>query len=349
MLALAMCGLAGCQRDSIAVYEVPHSDPHAGHNHDDPAQAHASPHSSGPMESPSWTLPEGWIESGASDMLAGRIRIPGPDGNAAEVAIMPFKRMNELDFLNVLRASLQLQPVSTDALPSMVESIQIGEEQGQLFDVTKDATSDPLPEDMHVLVAMLARGDTSWFFKLSGDASMVAANRTTFAAFLKSVTFTQAAPRAVPAATASAPGRHLPVWDVPEHWKELPATTMLLAKFQLSDSDGGTAEVTVSSLGGDGGGLLGNINRWRGQVGMPAITSDQLPEAVTSLDLLEGTASIVDVTGPGAEGEERRLVVVVHPHGGQTWYYKMMGRAGLVGAEKESLIQFVKSIRHNGA
>jgi len=347
MLAALLGILAGCQKDQIAVYEVPHVDPHAGHNHDMASQGTAaSPHGAASMETPAWTLPEGWLGAGASDMLAGRIHIPGPAGMAAKVAVMPFKRMNELDFLNVLRASMQMEPVGPDALPGMVESVQIGDTQGQLFDITKDAAESSMPNDSHVVVAMLPRGDTSWFFKLGGDAALVEANRDKFVTFLKSVTF-QAASLPETTSTAPASSPDLPQWTVPDHWQQVAATTMLLAKFQLSGNEGATAEVTVSSFPGDVGGLLANINRWRGQVGLGPITDQDLAKTVTPLDTPEGPASVVDVTGPGAEGDETRLVGVIHPYAGKTWFYKMMGDAGVAGAEKEAFLEFVKSVRHN--
>ena len=41
-----------------------------------------------------------------------------------------------------------------------------------------------------------------------------------------------------------------------------------------------------------------------------------------------------------------RLVGVVLPLGGQTWFYKLTGDAGVVAAQKAALIQFVQSAKY---
>ena len=61
-----------------------------------------------------------------------------------------------------------------------------------------------------------------------------------------------------------------PTWTVPSGWQEGQLAQFLVAKYVIAGADG-TAAVNVSSLAGDGGGLLANVNRWRGQLGLPPV------------------------------------------------------------------------------
>ena len=54
------------------------------------------------------------------------------------------------------------------------------------------------------------------------------------------------------------------VWQAPGDWKQEAAGQFLTAAYALPSG----GRVTVSKLGGDGGGLAANLNRWRGQVGL---------------------------------------------------------------------------------
>ncbi len=121
---------------------------------------------------------------------------------------------------------------------------------------------------------------------------------------------------------------------------------MLLAKFAVGGQDG-QAEVTVSSFPGEVGGLLANVNRWRGQVGLPPIAAEELEKTVSSFDVIGGRASLVDLTGHAAAqgGKETRIVGVIWPRGGQTWFYKMTGDSATTEREKDVFLKFVQSVR----
>jgi hypothetical protein len=40
-----------------------------------------------------------------------------------------------------------------------------------------------------------------------------------------------------------------------------------------------------------------------------------------------------------------RMIVVTIPNAGNSWFFKMTGDAPLVGAQKDSFLQFVKSVK----
>ena len=74
-----------------------------------------------------------------------------------------------------------------------------------------------------------------------------------------------------PAAAAAAPL----TWTTPAGWTEATPTEIRVASFKINQ-DGKQADVSVIPLGGMAGGDDANVNRWRGQVGLPPVASEEL-------------------------------------------------------------------------
>lgn len=136
-------------------------------------------------------------------------------------------------------------------------------------------------------------------------------------------------------------------YDKPEGWKEKPdPKRMRLAVFDVAD---GAAEAGIMVLSGEGGGLLANINRWRGQVQLEAIEEEQLRKEVRQLEVAGTAAHYVDLSGPAsAERPPQRLLGVVLPHGQQTWFFTLKGPPEVVAQQKAAFEALVKSVRFEG-
>jgi hypothetical protein len=147
-----------------------------------------------------------------------------------------------------------------------------------------------------------------------------------------------------PTATISSEGK--PNWQVPAGWQEVSGGQFLVAKFTIT-GDNGTAAVNVSSSPGEGGGLVGNVNRWRGQLGLTPLSEAEVNKSVTAIDVQGGKASLVDMSGTDARtGQPTRLVGVMAPQSGQTWFYKLMGDAKVVESQKDAFTKFVQSAKY---
>ena len=142
-------------------------------------------------------------------------------------------------------------------------------------------------------------------------------------------------------------GQAKPNWQVPSGWKEIPAGQFLVAKFALPGGGGEPAAVNVSMAAGDGGGLLANLNRWRGQLGLAPVAEADLATQVQSLDVPGGKATLADISGQDARtGQKARLLAVVVPQSGDTWFYKLMGNAQVVQQEKDAFLKFVQGVKY---
>ena len=189
---------------------------------------------------------------------------------------------------------------------------------------------------------------------MTGDDELVAKQKTMFIEFLKSLKFTGVDSQpgmppghppieaAIPAIAPQIGNVGKPQWEVPANWTQEPATQMLLAKFSIT-GEGTRADVTVSSFPGDVGGLLANVNRWRGQVNLPAIEEPQLANAVKSIQVRSEKGTLVELENP--DGKSASLMGVAVPHNGQTWFFKMFGDARLVAHEKDSFVRFVQNVK----
>jgi hypothetical protein len=140
-----------------------------------------------------------------------------------------------------------------------------------------------------------------------------------------------------------------PTWTIPAGWQEGQLAQFLVAKFVIAGADGAQAAVNVSSLAGDGGGLLPNVNRWRAQLGLAPLADADLANLPT-IDASGGKATLIEFSGTDARtGKPAALVGMVLPLGGQTWFYKLMGDADIVAQQKQALTQFVQSAKYPDA
>lgn len=143
----------------------------------------------------------------------------------------------------------------------------------------------------------------------------------------------------------SAPGAAPVKYTTPAGWKELPAGGMRVAAFQVTEGPS-KAEVTIIPLAGSSGSPLDNVNRWRGQVGLPPVTAEALASEMKPVTISGGPGYYVDIAGAGSPSQ--RILAVIVRREGQTWFVKMMGSSDLVLKQKAAFEAFVRSLEFAG-
>jgi hypothetical protein len=319
-----------------------------------------------------WKTPDGWKELAPGQMRVASFKITGAGGKLADVSIIPLGGIAGGDVANVnrWRGQVGLEPVPADEIKKLAQSVEVAGQPADLYELAGKNPGNGEPAG--ILAAITQREDTAWFFKMTGDPEVIAEQKPAFVEFLKSVRFetgeTAGMPPghpptagmnlpgghpdvssmpAMPAATDTAPSTEgRPNWQVPAGWEEVSGGQFLVAKFNIT-GQGGTAAVNVSSSAGEGGGLAGNVNRWRGQLGLAPWSESDLNQSVTVIDMPGGKASLVDMNGTDTRtGQPTRLVGVVVPQSGQTWFYKLMGDAKVVESQKDAFTKFVQSVKY---
>ena len=95
----------------------------------------------------------------------------------------------------------------------------------------------------------------------------------------------------------------------------------------------------------NGGDPAANINRWRGQVGLPELAEDEIAKSVSVLPMAGIKNVYVDLANPAGPAGKNRTLGVIIPHDRTTWFVKMMGPHDWVGQNKNAFETFVKSFK----
>ena len=72
---------------------------------------------------------------------------------------------------------------------------------------------------------------------------------------------------------------------------------MRAASFRVAAHDGRQADVSVIPLPGLAGSDLDNVNRWRGQVGLPGVSEAELAKLAQPVEIAGQSASLYEQAG----------------------------------------------------
>jgi hypothetical protein len=145
------------------------------------------------------------------------------------------------------------------------------------------ATSKTEQQTLGLIVPL---GETSWFFKLTGEKEAVEPHYEAFVQFVSSIKFSSGL---------------MPTWTLPDGWQQLPGSQFRFATIRMPQSSDSAKplEITVSSAGGE---VLANVNRWRGQLNLKPINTDELTASSKTLDVDGHQATLVSLVGTGSGG-----------------------------------------------
>ena len=304
-------------------------------------------------------------------MRVASFKVADTNGKQADVSVVPLPGEAGGDFSNVnrWRGQVGLAPVSEDDLKKLAQPVELA---GQPADLYEQDGKNPAGEPTRILAVIQRRDGMAWFFKMTGDSQLVTREKTNFVKFLGTIQFTageavaavptssppfadgtlpaghpdiSTAPSSAVSDLASTAGK--PRWNVPSGWKEVPGGQFLAAKFVIAGNGGAQAAVNVSSSAGNGGGVAANVNRWRKQLGLGELSGDELAKVVRPITTTSGQATLVEMSGTDARGgQPASLVGAIVLQPGQAWFYKLMGAAPIVEAQKGAFTSFVQAVEY---
>ena len=115
---------------------------------------------------------------------------------------------------------------------------------------------------------------------------------------------------------------------------------MRYASFAVTNDGGESADISVSTFGGEGGGDLENVNRWRQQIGLEAIGAGELKGMIVPVPCKDGEILTVDMTG-----REARILAGWARVDGKSWFFKLAGAKQLSEAQKGNFVKFLQSVQ----
>ncbi|MBJ06310.1 MAG: hypothetical protein CMO40_04215 [Verrucomicrobiaceae bacterium] len=286
-------------------------------------------------------LPEGWeLEPGAQSprVATYRISAPGDPGTATAMAITRFPGSVGGLLANVNRwlEETGLAPLEADGLEGAIEKRPLGQYQLHLVVA--------LGEEQSTLGAILPLPDHTWFLKLSGSTKIVSSQQDAFRTFVGKLSLGPSPPQLPPP-----PPRPTLSFTKPARWRQGKASVARLASFRMGEPDGPEAQMAIIPLRGSGGPEVSFVNQWRTLVGLEAVTEDELPELLEEHEFGSATYRLADFTGKATEAGEspRRILVAYTREQGITWFFKMIGHAPVVEAEKPVLLDFLRQLQYS--
>jgi hypothetical protein len=303
---------------------------------------------------PDWTLPAGWDERAGSGMRIATITIPAtPKPLELSVTSLPWTGSPDETLVNVnrWRGQMQLPEIGPLGLADCTHEIAAGDAKMTIADLRGHMKSGGMSPPFAGGLAMPG-GD-----RADGGTGSGLPNGH---------------PPIAEGATGSLPAGHPPIdaaaetppsqngsplrFDAPPSWHEKPASGMRKASFSVAD---GTqlADVSVIDFPAAAGPMmanpLANVNRWRGEVGLPQVTEDELPHVTEPVEIDGKSATFVDAVPDAGKPQEsqadRGTLAAMLENGDTIWFFKLTGSRDLVAAQRDQFKAFLKSVRFNAS
>jgi len=138
-------------------------------------------------------------------------------------------------------------------------------------------------------------------------------------------------------------------WKLPQDWTETKSQGIIIAKFSIPALENYRCYIT--RLAGNGGGIGPNIQRWLGQLQLPALASqeavDEFLAKQKKFTVPGGNAAIIDFSEQVADETKPSMVVGIVSYSDQTLYVKLQGAKGAIEKHVAQLSKLTQSITRN--
>jgi len=132
-------------------------------------------------------------------------------------------------------------------------------------------------------------------------------------------------------------------WTLPDGWSDKPASGMRLATIIIL-VEGNTLNASITEFGGD---LIGNVNRWRGQLGLPSATAAEIQPSLQPFEsslAKDGKGYIVSLVNP--ESPEKSMLAAIIPRPtGTSIFVKITGTEDELKAVAAPFRTFMLSLK----
>jgi hypothetical protein len=130
------------------------------------------------------------------------------------------------------------------------------------------------------------------------------------------------------------------VWSAPANWTTKPLGPVRKGSFAIGDAD-----LSITAFPGDVGGLLANLNRWRGELQLEPLTSANLPTATVTAPSADPALRFLVVDMAGNPGTPTRTLGAILPVGTGTYFFKLKGPDATVAAAKPDFLAFLATVK----
>ena len=299
-------------------------------------------------ESPlSWESPPGWEERPSSSMRLANYSVGA--GAECYLTILPGAGGGVVGNVNRWREQIGLEAVSAEEVAALPRISLLGTEaylvelEGAFKGMGTEAK-----EGWGLRGAILGTDRFTIFVKFTGPAELVSLEAESFDTFCASITIREQATSSASSSTSSSSTSHGSAsgigWEAPSEWGMEPGGGMRLVTFRR-----GGVELYLTVLGGDGGGVVPNIQRWVEQLGLTPPTAAEVA-ALPKVEVMGVPSPLLEATGEytgmGASGAipDTTMYGIVCLLPERAVFVKMLGPSAEVLAERERFTAFVASM-----
>ncbi len=289
-----------------------------------------------------YELPDGWIELPVTSMRRMNLRIAG--NPQTECYLTVFQGGGSLrDNIDRWCQQMGRDPLPDEELAALPKAKLLGME-GVRFEIDGNfdgGMSSSAVEDARMVVYVLPLGGATVFLKATGPRELLIAEAENLNNFVDGLGLSQSPTMPTPPPT---PGASPLTWEIPEGWTALGRKPMREVTFAA----GAEARCWITILGGDGGGTLANVNRWRNEMGQSPLQAGDL-ESLPKMPVLGGDAFVVEAQGSyssmgSAAEDDWAMIGLIRNLDGKAIYVKMVGPIAEVEAAREGLELLAQSL-----
>lgn len=338
---LSLYFLGSCKDEEIRTYRVA-TDP----TPESPAPSAVEPKAKPPEntnQSVSWQAPEDWKPEKAGQFLTASYTLPS--GGRVTVSKLAGDGGGLAANVNRWRGQVDLKPLAEQDVAGQPLKVTDSDFEMQLFNLTAENSA---PDAEGILAGVLPLKAETWYFKFTGPVAVLRKTEGLFAEFLRSVRIAGSKKTTTPSAPASAPSSAKKInVTAPDGWTPSEGSAMRAASFSVAGPDNTTADVSVVPIPGDSGSNLENVNRWRNQLKLAPLTSADDPAIGKNEQAPAGEifVSYMVSTEPILDGKTAAIGSAILRRPGITWFFKIIGDASLIEANREKFATFVRSTR----
>lgn len=344
----ALALLCGCNRDDqqIKVYRVAKAPLETTPPPEAAMPTNASSPSTLSASAPSLLTPttaeapKNWESQPLSQMREASFIVRGDNGTTADISLVRLGPAagNILDNVNRWLAQLKQPAVTEEKLRTMLQPLG----DAAVVDLSGQPENGDPAKDGRIIGAIASDENGTAFYKMRGNAALVEAEKENFLKWVSAsrggTSNSSAANPTTPAAPPDSGAAQIK-WELPSGWSTKPPSAMRYASFSAEKS-GESADISVVTFPGDGGSDADNVNRWRQQIGLPAVGEELLKPMIGAVHAGDVHIDTIDMSGPSA-----RLLAGWTRHEGHAWFFKMTGPPQLLEEEKPKFVAFLQSIR----
>ena len=294
-----------------------------------PAKPASSPHAD--EASPfAWRCPPGWTEVAPTSMRAANFKPAGDPHAECYLTLLGGDGGGLGANINRWRTQLALPALPPSEIDALPKAPFLGR-AAVLLEATgtwKGMNGTESAPGWGITGLLLVEPGGSAFLKMTGPAKLVEAERAAFLALAKSFRAARA--------TEEAKTKEEFAWTLPDGWREAPAKPMRAVTFFAGPGE--ELECYVTVFPGEAGGVLLNVNRWRGQLDLPEITEVDV-ERLETVPMLGRKAYIVECEGKGSQ-----LAAAACPGSDRSVFVKMSGPPELVKEQRGAFLAFCMSL-----